>query len=133
MADAGVYPAMKMKTLWSGARIVPALVALACDAILVAPHISAQAPAPAAATQAAAPAPAADDALVKKAKAIHERVITLDTHDDIEPSNFTAEKNYTQALPTQVNLPKMFAGGLDATFFVVYVGQGELTPAGYDQ
>lgn len=77
-------------------------------------------------------APAADEALVKKAKAIHERVITLDTHDDINPANFTAEKNYTQALNTQVNLPKMIAGGLDAAFFIVYVGQGELTPAGYD-
>src|SRR5690349_11142766 len=74
-----------------------------------------------------------DDALVKKAKAIHEKVITLDTHDDIEPGNFTAEKNYTQALPTQVNIPKMTAGGLDAVFFVVYVGQGELTPEGFDK
>jgi membrane dipeptidase len=82
------------------------------------------------ATSAAA---ADDDALVKKAKAIHEKVITLDTHDDIEPSNFTAEKNYTQPLPTQVNLPKMTAGGLDAVFFVVYVGQGELNAAGYDK
>jgi membrane dipeptidase len=132
MANAGVYSAMTMKNLWSGVRILPALVALACDASLVAPHLAAQTPAPAAPAAAAA-APAADDALVKKAKAIHERVITLDTHDDIEPSNFTAEKNYTQALTNQVNLPKMFAGGLDAVFFVVYVGQGELTPAGYDQ
>jgi membrane dipeptidase len=70
--------------------------------------------------------------LVQRARAIHERVITLDTHDDINPSNFTAERNYTQDLPTQVNLPKMIKGGLDASFFIVYVGQGELTPAGYD-
>jgi len=71
--------------------------------------------------------------LVKKARAIHDRVITLDTHDDIDVDNFTAEKNYTQALDTQVNLPKMMAGGLDAAFFIVYVGQEELTPAGFDQ
>jgi membrane dipeptidase len=77
-------------------------------------------------------APAPDEALVKKARAIHEHVITLDTHDDIEPGNFTADKNYTQALPTQVNIPKMVAGGLDAVFFVVYVGQGELNAAGFD-
>jgi membrane dipeptidase len=75
--------------------------------------------------------PSADAELVKRARAIHERVITLDTHDDINPANFTRERNYTQDLPTQVNLPKMFAGGLDASFFIVYVGQGELTPAGY--
>jgi membrane dipeptidase len=75
---------------------------------------------------------AADAELVKRARAIHERVITLDTHADINPSNFTRERNYTQDLPTQVNLPKMISGGLDAAFFIVYVGQGDLTPAGYD-
>ena len=73
-----------------------------------------------------------DDALVRKARAIHERVITLDTHDDISPANFAADRNYTQRLDTQVNLPKMFDGGLDASFFVVYVGQGPLTPEGFD-
>jgi membrane dipeptidase len=74
----------------------------------------------------------ADAALVAKARAIHDRVITLDTHDDINPDNFTRQKNYTQRLDTQVNLPKMVEGGLDVAFFIVYVGQGELTPAGYD-
>jgi membrane dipeptidase len=68
-------------------------------------------------------APAADDALVAKARQIHERVITLDTHNDISPNNFTAERNYTADLGNQVNLPKMFKGGLDASFFIVYVGQ----------
>ena len=74
----------------------------------------------------------ADAALVAKAKGIHERVITLDTHDDINPDNFTRQQNYTQRLETQVNLPKMVEGGLDASFFIVYVGQGPLTPEGYD-
>jgi membrane dipeptidase len=67
-----------------------------------------------------------------RARAIHDRVIALDTHNDISPNNFTAERNYTQDLETQVNLPKMTKGGLDASFFIVYVGQGPLTPAGYD-
>lgn len=71
--------------------------------------------------------------LVEKAKGIHERVITLDTHDDINPSNFTAEKNYTQRLNTQVNLPKMVEGGLDVAWFIVYVGQGDLTPEGFEK
>jgi membrane dipeptidase len=66
-----------------------------------------------------------------RARAIHDRVIALDTHVDISPNNFTAERNYTQDLDTQVNLPKMMKGGLDASFFIVYVGQGPLTPAGY--
>ena len=75
---------------------------------------------------------AADAELVKRARVIHERVITLDTHVDINPTNFTRERNYTQDLPIQVNLPKMLSGGLDAAFLIVYVGQGDLTPAGYD-
>jgi len=87
-----------------------------------------------------AQAPSAESDLVGRARAIHERVITLDTHNDIEPENFTASKNYTQRLDTQVNLPKMIEGGLDASFFIVYVGQpnpsrepDSLTPAGYDR
>ncbi|HEV8598396.1 MAG TPA: dipeptidase [Gemmatimonadales bacterium] len=74
----------------------------------------------------------ADSALLSKARGIHERVLTLDTHVDINPANFTAERNYTQRLPNQVNLPKMEEGGLDAVFFIVYVGQrDDFTPEGY--
>jgi membrane dipeptidase len=73
-----------------------------------------------------------DQALIAKAKAIHERVITLDTHNDINPNFFTAECNYTMPLTNQVNLPKMIAGGLDVSFLIVYVGQGPLTKEGYD-
>jgi membrane dipeptidase len=79
-----------------------------------------------------AAAPQAQQDLVARARAIHDRVIALDTHDDIDPQTFTADCNYTMRLTTQVNLPKMKEGGLDASFFIVYVGQGELTPAGYD-
>lgn len=75
---------------------------------------------------------APDAALQARAKAIHDRVIALDTHVDIDPRNFTAQHpNYTDRLNTQVNLPKMFEGGLDAVFFSIYVGQGPLTPEGY--
>ena len=69
--------------------------------------------------------------LVTRAQGIHERVITLDTHDDISASNFTADRNYTMDLGNQVNLPKMEEGGLDVAFFIVFVGQGELTEEGY--
>jgi len=76
----------------------------------------------------------ADSALVAKARAIHDRVIALDTHVDIDPRNFTtAHPNYTDRLDTQVNLPKMFEGGLDAVFFSIFVGQGPLTPEGYQR
>jgi membrane dipeptidase len=80
--------------------------------------------------------PGADDAVIARARGIHEKVITLDTHDDINPRNFTAEQNYTQDLNTQVNLPKMIKGGLDAAFFIVYVGQNRgpdaFTKAAFD-
>ena len=70
--------------------------------------------------------------LVAKARGIHQRVITLDTHNDISPNNFTPECNYTMRLTTQVNLPKMTEGGMDVSFMIAYVGQGPLTPEGYD-
>ena len=78
-----------------------------------------------------ASAPVSADELVARAKEIHERVITLDTHVDISPDNFTPEVNYLTAPNTQVDLPRMEVGGLDAAFFIVYVGQGPLTDEGY--
>ena len=74
--------------------------------------------------------PPADADVEQRARAIHDRVITLDSHVDIEPGNFSPRKNYTQDLPTQVNLPKMMKGGLDAAFFIVYTEQGPLTEEG---
>ncbi len=72
-----------------------------------------------------------EEELVAMARGIHERVITADTHDDINTSNFTDERNYTMDLSTQVNLPKMEEGGLDVAWLVVYTGQGELNDEGY--
>ncbi len=89
---------------------------------------------------AATVAPSAQQDVVARARAIHDRVIALDTHNDIDPQNFTAECNYTMRLTTQVNLPKMKEGGLDVSFFIVYVGQQDprnaadaLQPAGFDR
>ncbi len=69
--------------------------------------------------------------LIAKAKAIHERVITLDTHCDINVKNFTDTINYTQNLESQITLPKMVSGGLDVAWFIVYTGQDSLTDSGY--
>jgi membrane dipeptidase len=79
-----------------------------------------------------APTGDTEAALIERARGIHERVITLDTHNDINPSNFTADRNYLTDLGNQVNLPKMEAGGLDVSWFIVYTGQrDDFTPAGY--
>jgi membrane dipeptidase len=61
--------------------------------------------------------------LRKRAQAIHEEIISIDTHVDFEPQNLIGEPNYTEQLDTQFDLPKMIEGGLDALFFVIYVGQ----------
>jgi membrane dipeptidase len=69
-----------------------------------------------------------------EAHAIHERVMTLDTHVDINPANFRTDTlNYAARLPrTQVDVTKMEEGGLDAAFLVVYVGQTtQLDDAGF--
>ena len=71
------------------------------------------------------------ETLEEKARRIHESVITIDTHDDINVANFTDSINYTQRLNTQVNLPKMDEGRLDVAWLIVYTGQGDLTEEGY--
>lgn len=79
--------------------------------------------------------PLAAQDLDARARAIHDRVLTLDTHVDINPANFQLGRpNYADELPgrQQVDLVKMERGGLDAAFLIVYVGQSpELTPEGF--
>ena len=65
------------------------------------------------------------------AEQIHNNVITIDTHDDIDVNNFTDSLNYTSDTDTQVNLPKMNKGGLDVSWFIVYTGQGDLNTEGF--
>lgn len=69
--------------------------------------------------------------IIALAKKIHERVIALDTHCDIDIANFTDSINYTQDLNSQVTLPKMKSGGLDVAWFIVYTGQDSLNDSGY--
>ena len=71
---------------------------------------------------------------LRRARLIHRRVVALDTHVDIDAGDFTAElPNYVSGLDgTQVDLPSMEAGGLDAAFFSIYQAQrDDFTPAGY--
>lgn len=72
-----------------------------------------------------------DQELLRKAQKIHEKIITIDTHNDINVDNFTEEKNYSEDIDTQVNIPKMEKGGMDVSWMIVYTGQGDLTPEGY--
>ena len=66
-----------------------------------------------------------------RAREIHDRVLTLDTHVDI-PLNFaTSAVDPSGFTGAQVDLPKMRAGGLDAAFFIVYIPQGKLDNKGF--
>lgn len=73
--------------------------------------------------------------LIARARGIHERVLTLDTHVDI-PANYGSAA-YDPMKPgprgQQVHIPTQIEGGLDATFLIVFVGQGPLTTAGYSK
>ena len=71
--------------------------------------------------------------LLERARAIHDRVITIDTHVDI-PEFFGTEAYdpaQAKAPGQQVDLPGMEAGGLDAAFFIVFVTQRKRTEANY--
>lgn len=75
-----------------------------------------------------------EEAVVARASAIHERVLTIDTHDDIPFTFGQAGEGNDPGLRDgrQVTLPKMREGGLDAGFFIVYVGQMDRSiPASY--
>jgi membrane dipeptidase len=83
------------------------------------------------------PAKSTKPAAVSKAdKAAHDKVLTLDTHLDT-PTHFArpgwsmVDRHEVEHDFSQVDLPRMNEGGLDGGFFVVYIGQGELTADGY--
>ena len=70
-----------------------------------------------------------------KARQIHNKVFTVDSHSDT-PMNlfdpmFDVSKDNSQSLRrSKVDFPRMKKGGLDGIFFAVFEGQGSRTPAG---
>lgn len=80
---------------------------------------------------------AADPApLPERAKALHHRILTLDTHCDTpmrlgEP--FDIGKRHEPFAPDSgcQDLPRMKEGGLAASFFATFVSQGPRTPEGH--
>lgn len=72
----------------------------------------------------------ADADLYARARGIHDRVFTLDTHVDIPGNWSTTPQNDADSGTAQVTFRKMKQGGLDGAFFAVFVGQGPRTPAG---
>jgi membrane dipeptidase len=73
--------------------------------------------------------------LEAKAKQIHERVLTIDSHVDIAGARYA-----TEGLDPGIDHPrlrcdlvKMEQGGVDGVFLAVYVGQGKRNAEGYRQ
>lgn len=69
------------------------------------------------------------------ARAIHERILTLDTHLDTpavvaRPRFSILARNDWRIDMAQVDVPRMKEGGLDGGFWVVYTAQGPRTPEG---
>jgi membrane dipeptidase len=75
------------------------------------------------------PTRADDAALLEKAKAIHKRIITFDSHLDL-PFDYTGAAEDGK---TQFDLPKVARGQLKGAALAVFVPQGPRTPEGYQK
>jgi membrane dipeptidase len=79
----------------------------------------------------------APESLEVKARKIHDRVLTVDTHCDtamrmVSGNWDIGERHEPGARQSgKIDLPRMIEGGLDAQFFAVFVGQGERSEAGF--
>src|ERR1700712_1385846 len=75
-------------------------------------------------------------ALSVRARQLHERLLTLDTHLDTPASLASAgwDIMHTHAYGkdlSQVDYPRMVVGGLDGGFWAIYTSQGPRTPEGH--
>jgi membrane dipeptidase len=73
----------------------------------------------------------------EKARELHKRMLTVDTHCDTAFSLLRTDwkigDRHDPSLRAsgKIDLPRMREGGLDAEFFAAFVGQGPLTPEAY--
>lgn len=78
----------------------------------------------------------AQEAVAPADRALHERLLVIDTHLDT-PVHFgrlgwdITKRHTFQNDLTQVDVPRMIEGGLDGGFFVIFTPQGDLTPQGF--
>jgi membrane dipeptidase len=73
----------------------------------------------------------------ERARALHRRILTVDTHCDtafglLRPGWRIGDRHDPAERGSgKIDLPRMVEGGLDAEFFAAFVGQGPRTPEGY--
>ncbi len=78
-----------------------------------------------------------EKSLEAKAKDIHDRILSVDTHCDTAGAmtrpNWDIGERHVSGQPGSglIDLPRMKEGRLDALFFGVFTSQGPLTPEGY--
>ncbi|HEY0334488.1 MAG TPA: dipeptidase [Stenotrophomonas sp.] len=70
-----------------------------------------------------------------RAKALQQRLLTLDTHLDT-PANLPREgfdilQRHAGSAVSQVDYPRMVEGALDGGFWAIYTGQGDRSPAAH--
>lgn len=101
----------------------PALALILTAGILAAACVSAQTPL----------------SVEQRARELHARILTVDTHCDtpmrlLRPGwNINQRHDPADRAGGKIDLPRMKEGGLDAEFFAAFVGQGPLTPEGYER
>ena len=69
-----------------------------------------------------------EEALIKRALEIHDRVLTVDTHADtplrmIQPGFDMSVRHNPNETGSKFDYPRMIEGGLDAVFFAAFVAQ----------
>ena len=69
-----------------------------------------------------------EQALIKRALEIHDRVLTVDTHADtplrmIQPGFDMSERHDPNETGSKFDYPRMIEGGLDAVFFAAFVAK----------
>ncbi|MEM1001549.1 MAG: dipeptidase [Bacteroidota bacterium] len=79
-----------------------------------------------------------EEDLTQKALAIHDRVLTVDTHADtpirmMQPGFDLSERHDPNETGSKVDYPRMKEGGLDAIFFAAFVAQDIRDDDGHDR
>jgi len=72
-----------------------------------------------------------ESSIPEDVRLIHDTILALDAHLDIEMTFFTPEQGEASGFQKLASLEKIEAGGLHAAFFVAYTDQGPLTSEGY--
>lgn len=78
-----------------------------------------------------------DQEFLERARALHQKIITVDTHCDtamrLFRGNWNPADRHQADSPggSKIDLPRMKEGGLDAEFFAAFVPQGPRTAEGY--